>query len=85
MPDRLALAVRVMKAHRQTICPECRHLIQAGQRITRLANPGGWIHVTCVLAVRDYLTAAGVRAEDLAARSPRPDEPALPRRPGDAA
>ncbi len=65
MPDRLALAVRVMNARRPTMCPECRRPILAGQRIARLASPGGWIHLTCVPAVRDYLAAAGVTVEDL--------------------
>jgi hypothetical protein len=50
-PDRLALAVRVMKARRTSVCPSCRAPIMTGQQIARLTSPGGWIHLTCVPVV----------------------------------
>jgi hypothetical protein len=51
-PDRLALAVRVRKARRQSVCPTCMSTIQIGQQIARLTDPSGWVHVRCVPAVR---------------------------------
>jgi hypothetical protein len=51
-PDRLALAVRVMKARRTSTCPSCRGPVLVGQRIARLTDPAGWIHLACVPAVR---------------------------------
>jgi len=50
--DRLALAVRVMKARRRSICPACHCTVTVGNSIARLTDPPGWIHLTCVPIVR---------------------------------
>jgi hypothetical protein len=50
--DRLALAVRTMKARRTSTCPSCRGPILTGQRIAKLTSPAAWIHLSCVPAVR---------------------------------
>ena len=50
-PDRLALATRVMKARRTSICTVCRAPVLVGQRIARLIRPAGWCHLTCVPVV----------------------------------
>jgi hypothetical protein len=49
--DRLALAVRVMKARRTSICTICRAPVLIGQSIARLTSPSGWCHLTCVPVV----------------------------------
>jgi hypothetical protein len=46
--DRLALATRVMKARRTSICTVCRAPVLVGQQIARLIRPAGWCHLTCV-------------------------------------
>jgi hypothetical protein len=50
-PDRLALAVRVMKARRSGVCTICRAPVTIGQSIARLVSPRAWVHVRCVPAV----------------------------------
>jgi hypothetical protein len=42
MADRLALATRVRKARRASICTICRVPITIGQPIARLISPLGW-------------------------------------------
>jgi hypothetical protein len=56
MTDRLALAVRVRKARRGSVCTICRVPIIIGQPIARLVSPPGWCHLTCVPAVRRHTT-----------------------------
>jgi hypothetical protein len=56
MSDRLALATRVMKARRTSVCHACDGLIVVGQSIARLTSPPGWIHLRCVPAVARVLT-----------------------------
>jgi hypothetical protein len=51
MSDRLALATRVMKARRTSICAICRAPVLVGQPIARLIRPAGWCHLTCVPVV----------------------------------
>lgn len=46
--DRLALAVRVMKARRTSICTTCRSPVLVGQQIARLINPSAWVHIGCL-------------------------------------
>jgi hypothetical protein len=55
--DRLALATRVMKARRNSVCTVCRVPISIGQPIARLVSPSGWCHLTCVPAVAAALTS----------------------------
>jgi hypothetical protein len=50
--DRLALAVRVMKARRRSSCPVCKLTIVPGQQIARVCDPAAWIHLHCVEIVR---------------------------------
>jgi hypothetical protein len=50
-PDRLALATRVMKARRTSICTVCHAPVLVGQQIARLIRPAGWCHLTCVPVV----------------------------------
>lgn len=50
-PDRLALATRVMKARRTSICSICHAPVLVGQQIARLIRPAGWCHLTCVPVV----------------------------------
>ena len=52
MTDRLALATRVMKARRGSVCTVCRAPVLVGQQIARLIRPAGWCHVGCVPVVR---------------------------------
>jgi hypothetical protein len=52
MPDRLALAVRVIKARRRSTCSTCRAAILPGQSIARVTDPDAWIHLYCVEVVR---------------------------------
>jgi succinyl-CoA synthetase alpha subunit len=59
MADRLALATRVRKARRSTVCPACRGVILPGMTIARMVSPPEWIHVGCVPAVARALAAAG--------------------------
>jgi hypothetical protein len=54
--DRLALAVTVRKARRNSTCTICRAPITIGQGIARLTAPSGWCHVLCVPAVAAALT-----------------------------
>lgn len=58
MTDRLALATRVRKARRNSVCTICRVPITIGQPIARLIKPAGWCHVRCVPAVARTLKAA---------------------------
>jgi hypothetical protein len=51
MTDRLALATRVMKARRTSMCTVCRLPVTIGQPIARLIKPAGWCHVACVPVV----------------------------------
>lgn len=57
-PDRLALATRVRKARRASVCTICRAPIVVGQPIARLVSPAGWCHVRCVPAVARALRRA---------------------------
>jgi hypothetical protein len=57
MTDRLALATRVMKARRMSICSVCGVPIIVGAPIARLVSPAGWCHLTCVPAVARVLAA----------------------------
>jgi hypothetical protein len=50
-PDRLALATRVMKARRYSICTVCHAPVLVGQQIARLVSPPAWVHVRCVPVV----------------------------------
>jgi hypothetical protein len=50
--DRLALAVRVIKARRRSTCGICRGVILPGQSIARVTGPDAWIHLHCVEVVR---------------------------------
>jgi hypothetical protein len=59
--DRLALAVRVMKARRTSICTVCRAPVLVGQQIARLVSPPAWVHVRCVPAVARALGAPAER------------------------
>jgi hypothetical protein len=59
MTDRLALATRVRKARRTSICTICRVPITIGQPIARLISPPGWCHVRCVPAVARVLARQG--------------------------
>jgi len=43
----LALATRVMKARRETICASCKGQIRIGQYIAKCA--GIWIHASCAV------------------------------------
>ncbi len=61
-PDRLALATRVMKARRGSICTVCRAPILVGQQIARLIRPPAWVHVRCVPAVARALGKDGDQA-----------------------
>ncbi len=56
--DRLALATRVMKARRSSICTICRAPVLVGQPIARLIRPPGWCHLACVPAVAAALRRA---------------------------
>jgi hypothetical protein len=56
--DRLALAVRVRKARRRSVCPSCRSGIEVGNQIAKLADPPAWIHVGCVAVVRQLRDGA---------------------------
>ena len=51
MTDRLALATRVMKARRTSICSICHAPVLVGQQIARLIRPAGWCHLACVPVV----------------------------------
>ena len=53
--DRLALATRVMRARRQSLCSSCRAPITVGSQIAKLTSPNGWCHIGCVPAVRAAL------------------------------
>ena len=53
--DRLALATRVRKARRASVCTICRVPVTIGQPIARLISPAGWCHVRCVPAVAAVL------------------------------
>jgi hypothetical protein len=55
--DRLALATRVRKARRISICTICPVPITIGQPIARLISPAGWCHVRCVPHVARALRA----------------------------
>lgn len=57
--DRLALATRVMKARRGSICTICRAPVLVGQQIARLIRPAGWCHLTCVPVVAALQATAG--------------------------
>lgn len=57
MSDRLSLATRVMKARRNSTCPACRGPVHVGNQIARLTDPPQWVHIGCVPAVRDALSA----------------------------
>jgi hypothetical protein len=62
MSDRLALATRVMKARRTSVCTICRVPVLIGQPIARLTSPSGWCHLTCVpvvAALQATITATG--------------------------
>lgn len=58
-PDRLALATRVMKARRGSICTACHAPVLVGQQIARLVSPPAWVHVRCVPAVARALHGNG--------------------------
>jgi hypothetical protein len=60
-PDRLALAVRVRKARRGSICTVCHSPVLVGQQIARLIRPAAWVHVRCVPAVARALGAPAER------------------------
>jgi hypothetical protein len=49
--DRLALAVRTMKARRRSRCPACTLLVLPGMAIAKLTDPQQWVHLACVPAV----------------------------------
>jgi hypothetical protein len=51
MTDRLALATRVRKARRASVCTICLLPINIGQSIARLIRPPGWCHLGCVPVV----------------------------------
>jgi hypothetical protein len=54
--DRLALAVRTMKARRTSTCPSCHGPILVGQNIAKVTDPHGWIHLRCVPVVAEVLS-----------------------------
>jgi hypothetical protein len=57
--DRLALATRVRKARRTSVCTICHVPIIIGQPIARLISPAGWCHLRCVPHVARTMRAAG--------------------------
>jgi hypothetical protein len=58
MTDRLALATRVRKARRASICTICRVPITIGQPVARLISPPG-----CCGAYRTSPTLAAIRTK----------------------
>jgi hypothetical protein len=58
--DRLALATRVMKARRGSVCTVCRSPVLVGQQIARLIRPAGWCHVGCVPVVASAHTTVAL-------------------------
>ncbi len=70
MTDRLALATRVMKARRSSVCTICRAPVTIGQSIARLTSPSGWCHLACVPIVAALQATTMTSADTRSAAAP---------------